>query len=102
MYQTRLQEIRKELEAEDPGKQWHKLAWELLETVESYIPLTDACDKLRVSVDKRHEYTQKIQELASEARRTGKSQSHRIPSPTVHDVGDRVDEILEALKEIKR
>jgi hypothetical protein len=46
-------------------------------------------------------YTRDLQGLASEARRTGKSQSHRIP-PRVYDYGNGVDALIDALEKYER
>lgn len=56
--------------------------------------------KIKRARDARWERVRKVQELAAEARRTGKSQSHRlheVDSIGVWDLGDLVDELCAAL-----
>ena len=60
--------------------------------------LVAACRILEEGCQRREEHdVRHMQELAAEARRTGRSQAHRIRQPTVFDVGNAVDAILAAL-----
>lgn len=58
--------------------------------------------KIRAARDERRERARKMQELAAEARRTGKNLSHRVDNtPHVWDLGDLVDELCDALDRLE-
>lgn len=63
--------------------------------------LVDAAREIRRVRDAQNQYTRQLQELATETRRTGESQAHRIP-PRVYDYGDAVASLLEALESYER
>ncbi len=63
--------------------------------------LVDAAREVKRVKDLQVAYTRELQELAAEARRTGKSQSHRI-QPRVHDYGNGVDMLILALERYER
>lgn len=64
-------------------------------------PLVEAAREVRRVRDAQVAYTRELQRLAAEARKTGKSQSHRIP-PRVHDYGDCIAALLTALEGYER
>lgn len=65
--------------------------------------LIEAAREVKRVRDSQVAYTRQLQQLASEARATGKSQSHRIPTaPRVHDYGDCIAALLEALEKCER
>lgn len=65
--------------------------------------LIDACRKLKSAHDERWERTKNLRELATRARKEGKNLSHLIDeSPTVFDVGDICNEIIDCLEEIDK
>jgi hypothetical protein len=63
--------------------------------------LVEAAREIRRVREAQAAYTRELQELASEARRTGVSLSHRI-GPRVHDYGDGVEMLLLALADYER
>ena len=63
--------------------------------------LLDAAREIRRVREAQAAYVRGLQELAAEARRTGKSQSHRI-QPRVHDYGNGVELLLLALGKYER
>lgn len=65
--------------------------------------LIEAARGVKAVRDRQTAYTRQLQQLAAEARRTGKSQSHRIPTaPAVHDYGDCIAALLAALEKVER
>jgi hypothetical protein len=58
--------------------------------------LVEACRRLRAARDERWERAREAQRQAAEARRTGVGRSLAL-APTVHDIGDVTEEIIEAL-----
>lgn len=65
--------------------------------------LVAAAREVKAVHDAQTAYTRELQALAAEARRTGKSQSHRIQiQPRVHDYGNAIASLLEALERLER
>lgn len=66
--------------------------------------LVAAAREIKRVNDAQREYTAKLQALAAEARRTGKSQTHKLKglSLIVHDYGNGVAMLLEALAKFER
>jgi hypothetical protein len=65
------------------------------------LELVEAAREIRRVREAQIKYTADLQALAAEARRTGKSQSHRV-EPRVHDYGNGVEALLEALAKYER
>ena len=63
--------------------------------------LVEAAREIRRVRQAQVAYTRELQALAAEARRTGKSQTHRI-GPRVHDYGNGVELLLLALEDLER
>jgi hypothetical protein len=59
--------------------------------------LVEAAREVRRVNEAQREYTRQLQAIAAEARKTGESQSHRIP-PKVYDYGAAVAALLDALE----
>lgn len=63
--------------------------------------LVKAAREIRRVREAQSAYVRELQELAAEARRTGKSQSHRI-QPRVHDYGNGVEMLMLALEKYEK
>jgi len=63
--------------------------------------MIEAAREIRRVHEAQAAYTRELQALAAEARRTGKSQSHRI-GPRVHDYGNGIERLLIALAAYER
>ena len=68
---------------------------------DSLLEIARAAEEIKVQNDKQRAHTIRLQELADEARRTGKSLTHKIP-PVAFDYGDSIGHLLAALADAKK
>lgn len=74
---------------------------DFIDLPEGYSELLIASSRLREAVRERADYTKKLQEVASEARRTGKP--GRVPNyPSVFSIDDEIYAVCEAVDNIRK
>lgn len=66
------------------------------------VELIKACRKLKKATEQREARTKHFQELAARARNEGRNLSHLINAPTVFDIGNICNEILNALEKVEK